>query len=88
MDTHRRKQGGCVAYLGARLTEPVAPGWRGGPFWRLFKDKYGRVRDPALWEPIVAKRGDEGTLESLRKRNQSNSQITNLPLRGSFLGVT
>ena len=40
----------------------------GGPFWRGFPDNKGRVRDPALWERIVRKGGDEGTPESLRKR--------------------
>ena len=57
-----------LAYLGARLIEPAAPDWDGGPFWRRFKDNKGRVRDPALWERIVSEGGDEGTLESLRKR--------------------
>ena len=32
------------------------------------QDNIGRVRDPALWERIVAEGGDEGTPESLRKR--------------------
>ena len=57
-----------LAYLGARLIEPAAPGWHGGPFWLCFKDNKGRVRAPALWERIVAEGGDEGTSESLRKR--------------------
>ena len=57
-----------LAYLGARLIEPAAPGWYGGPFWRRFKDNKGRVRDPAVWERIVAEGGDEGTPESLQKR--------------------
>ena len=37
-------------------------------FWLQFKPNKGRVRDHALWERIVAKGGDEGTPESLRKR--------------------
>ena len=57
-----------LAYLGARLIEPTAPNWRGGPFWHRFKDNIGRVRDPKVWEWIVRKGGDEGTPESLRKR--------------------
>ena len=57
-----------LAYLGARLIEPAAPDWDGGPFWRRFKDNKGRVRDPALWERIVAEGGDEGTPASLEKR--------------------
>ena len=57
-----------LAYLGARLIEPAAPDWPGGPFWRRFQDNKGRVRDPALWERIVRKEGDEGTPESLRRR--------------------
>ena len=40
----------------------------GGPFWNFFKDSKGRLSDPALWERIVRKGGDEGTPESLRKR--------------------
>jgi len=57
-----------LAHLGARLIEKPAPNYDGGPFWRYFKDNIGRVRDPALWERIVRKGGDEGTAESLRKR--------------------
>ena len=62
-----------LAHLGARLVEPrgVLPNgeqYDGGPFWQYFKNNVGRVRDPALWERIVRKGGDEGTLESLRKR--------------------
>ena len=57
-----------LAYLGARLIEPSAPDWPGGPFWERFKDSKGRVRDPALWERIVKEGGDEGSPESLRKR--------------------
>ena len=61
-----------LAHLGARLVEPagmIPEGyWPGGPFWHQFKDNVGRVRDPALWERIVRKGGDEGTPESLRKR--------------------
>ena len=39
------------------------------PFWKFFRgDNKGRIRDPALWEKIVAKGGDEGTAKSLRKR--------------------
>jgi len=52
-----------LANLGARLIDG-----NGTPFWRQFKDNKGRVRDPALWEKIVAEGGDEGTPESLRKR--------------------
>ena len=36
--------------------------------WRRFKDNKGRVRDPALWDRIVAGDGNEDTPESLRKR--------------------
>ena len=57
-----------LAHLGARLIDNAAPDWHGGPFWRYFKDKIGRVRDLTLWERIVRKGGDEGTPESLRKR--------------------
>jgi len=62
-----------LAHLGARLVEPrgVLPrghSWPGGPFWHRFKDHVGRVRDPALWERIVRKGGDEGTPESVGKR--------------------
>ena len=57
-----------LAYLGARLIEPAAPDWPGGPFWRRFKDNVGLVRNPKLWEWIISKGGDEGTPESLRKR--------------------
>ena len=57
-----------LAYLGARLIEPAAPDWIGGPFWHRFKDSKGRVRDPALWERIVKEGCDEGTIDSLRKR--------------------
>ena len=57
-----------LAYLGARLSEPSVPDWSGGPFWRRFKDNKGGVRDPELWESIVAEGGNEGTPESLRKR--------------------
>ena len=57
-----------LAYLGARLIEPAAPDWRGGPFWRYFKDTKGRVRDPKVWEWIVSKGGDKGTEKSLQKR--------------------
>ena len=62
-----------LAHLGARLVEPsgVLPGsmiWSEGPFWHRFTDNIGRVRDPALWERIVRKGGNEGTPESLRKR--------------------
>ena len=57
-----------LAHLGARFIESAAPDWRGGPFWRCFKDSVGRVRDPKVWERIVRKGGDEGTAESLRKR--------------------
>ena len=59
-----------LAYLGARLIDSAAPGWNGGPFWRRFKDNKGRVRDPALWERVVADGGDEGTPESLQKRTR------------------
>ena len=38
------------------------------PFWHFFRDNKGRVRDPALWERIVAEGGNEGTPELLRKR--------------------
>ena len=31
-------------------------------------DNVGRVRNPVLWERIVAEGGNEGTPESLRKR--------------------
>ena len=57
-----------LAYLGSRLIDPATPDWNGGPFWRRFKDSKGRVRDPALWERIIKEGGDEGTLDSLRKR--------------------
>ena len=57
-----------LAHLGARFIEPAAPDWPGGPFWKFFKDNKGRVRDPALWETIVAEGGNEGTPESLQKR--------------------
>ena len=57
-----------LAYLGARLIDSAASEWSGGPFWRCFKDSKGRVRNPALWERIVKEGGDEGTLDSLRKR--------------------
>ena len=57
-----------LAYLGVRLIEPAAPDWPGGPFWRSFKVNKGRVRDPAVWERIVAEGGDEDTPESLQKR--------------------
>ena len=57
-----------LAYLGARLIEPAAHDWRGGPFWKRFKDNKGRVRDPTVWQRIVAEGGDEGTPESLRNR--------------------
>ena len=36
--------------------------------WLEFKDNKGRVRNPALWEKIVAEGGNGGTPESLRKR--------------------
>ena len=39
-----------------------------GPFWHQFPDNKGRVRDPALWQKIVAEGGDFDTPESLRKR--------------------
>ena len=52
-----------LAYLGARLYDGYD-----NPFWRLFPDNKGRVRDPALWERIVQDGGNEGTEESLRKR--------------------
>ena len=52
-----------LAYLGARLYDG-----NGNPFWELFSDNEGRVRDHELWERIVRKGGDEGTQESLRKR--------------------
>ena len=55
-----------LAYLGAKLVMPLT-GYR-GLFWERFKDNKGRVRDPALWERIVAESGDEGTADSLRKR--------------------
>ena len=57
-----------LAYLGARLIDKTGPNWPGGPFWHRFPDNKGRVRDPALWEKIVRKGGNEGTPESLRKR--------------------
>ena len=62
-----------LAHLGARLVDvggvlPTGHSWPGGPFWENFEDNVGRVRDPALWERIVRKGGDEGTPESLRKR--------------------
>ena len=57
-----------LAYLGARLIDKAGPNWRGGPFWHRFPDNKGRVRDPALWEKIDRKGGNEGTPESLRKR--------------------
>ena len=50
------------------IIETAVAGWHGGPFWRSFKDNKGRVRDPTLWERIVADGGNEGTPESLRKR--------------------
>ena len=56
-----------LAYLGARLVVNLGPTVRGG-FWQCFKDNKSRVRDPALWERIVAEGGDEGTPESLRTR--------------------
>ena len=57
-----------LAYLGARLIEPAAPDWDGGPFWRHFEDNVGLVRNPKLWEWIISKGGDGRTPESLRKR--------------------
>ena len=57
-----------LSYIGARLIDKAAPGWPGGPFWHHFPDNKGSVRDPALWERIVRKGGNEGTPESLRER--------------------
>ena len=57
-----------LAYLGARLMQPEDEIYAATPFWDNFKDKKGRVRDPALWERILAEGGDEGTPESLQKR--------------------
>ena len=57
-----------LAYLGARLIEKQDAECAGGPFWHCFEDNKGRVRDPALWQSIVANGGDEGTADSLRKR--------------------
>ena len=57
-----------LAYLGARLIMRDPDSTATMPFWRRFQDHKGRVRDPALWQKIVAESGDEGTPESLRKR--------------------
>ena len=57
-----------LAHLGARFTEPAASDYNGGPFWELFQDNVGRVRNPKVWEWIVSKGGDEGTEKSLQKR--------------------
>ena len=57
-----------LAHLGARLIEPAAPDWPGGPFWRHFQDNTTRVRNSKVWEWIVSKGGDKGTEKSLQKR--------------------
>ena len=56
-----------LAYLGARLIMRDPDSTATMPFWHKFGGSNGRVRDPALWQRIVAEGGNEETPESLRK---------------------